>query len=370
MTHESEVAQKMDLDEIRYSRVWEDTRLLQEGLQIGPDDDVLSVTSAGDNVLALLLLEPRSITAIDMSPAQTALMHLKMAGIRRLEHADFVVLIGERTGGDRWGLYQQIRAELPGASRAFWDARRSTIEAGVCLSGRLERYFLQFQQAHLSSAWPRATTIGLMSCETIEEQRALFGQATGPEIEKLIGWFFGRQMLASNGRHPAQFEHVTESDVGGFFYRRFEHACTGIRSRGNHYLEAFLTSLYSDLDAGPEYLRPANYQRLRALMDRVSVVTGELERFVLAAQPGAFSKANLSDVFEYMSPELSERMFALIAERFRAGARIAYWNLLVPRSPPPCLSAKLKSRRHLAQALWREDRAFFYRDFHVNEVVA
>ena len=89
----SEIAHTMTLDIIRYSQVWEDQQVLCEGLAIGPEDDVLSIASAGCNVLALLLAGARSVTAIDMSPAQIALLELKLAGIRLLSHDIFVGFI-------------------------------------------------------------------------------------------------------------------------------------------------------------------------------------------------------------------------------------------------------------------------------------
>ena len=79
---ESEIAKELDLSVIRYSRVWEDHRVLSRALQIQPEDVVLSITrsagpldwgwevqalpfccscSAGDNVLNLLLDEPKKI---------------------------------------------------------------------------------------------------------------------------------------------------------------------------------------------------------------------------------------------------------------------------------------------------------------------
>ena len=79
---ESEVAKELDLSVIRYSKVWEDHRILSQALQIQPDDVVLSITrlqpllssashnlhclyclpcSSGDNVLNLLLDKPKKI---------------------------------------------------------------------------------------------------------------------------------------------------------------------------------------------------------------------------------------------------------------------------------------------------------------------
>ena len=40
----SEIAAALDLGIIRYSRVWEDWKLLSEGLQVAQDDVILSIT--------------------------------------------------------------------------------------------------------------------------------------------------------------------------------------------------------------------------------------------------------------------------------------------------------------------------------------
>lgn len=40
----SEVARSLDLSIIRYSRVWEDYRVLSEALQIDENDDIISIT--------------------------------------------------------------------------------------------------------------------------------------------------------------------------------------------------------------------------------------------------------------------------------------------------------------------------------------
>ena len=43
-SEQSEVARSLDLSIIRYSRVWEDHRVLSEALQINENDDVISIT--------------------------------------------------------------------------------------------------------------------------------------------------------------------------------------------------------------------------------------------------------------------------------------------------------------------------------------
>ena len=59
-------------------QVWEDSHVLRRGLCIKEGDTVLSIAAAGDNCLSLLLDNPAKIVAIDISPAQLALCHLKV----------------------------------------------------------------------------------------------------------------------------------------------------------------------------------------------------------------------------------------------------------------------------------------------------
>jgi S-adenosylmethionine-diacylglycerol 3-amino-3-carboxypropyl transferase len=81
------------------------------------------------------------------------------------------------------------------------------------------------------------------------------------------------------------------------------------------------------------------------------------------------SKANLSDIFEYMSAENTERLLGKLAARSRPGGRVAYWNMLVPRSRPESLAGKLRPLAELSERLFRQDKAFFYSRFVVEEVV-
>lgn len=60
------VEASVDFSKIRYSQVWEDTRLLRQGLRLKPQSRVLSIASAGDNAFSLLLDDAREVVAIGM----------------------------------------------------------------------------------------------------------------------------------------------------------------------------------------------------------------------------------------------------------------------------------------------------------------
>ena len=65
-----------------YNTCWEDPRLDRAALELGPDDTVMVITSAGCNALDYALESPRHVYAVDMNPRQNALLQLKISAIR------------------------------------------------------------------------------------------------------------------------------------------------------------------------------------------------------------------------------------------------------------------------------------------------
>src|SRR5215471_17275959 len=194
----TEAAATMAQGGIRYSQVWEDHALLEQGLRIGPDDDVLSITSAGDNVLALLLCEPRSVTAVDLNPAQQAVLELKLAAIRRLDHSAFACLCGAREGFDRDALYREIRDDLSEPARAFWDAQK--VASGLLDCGRLERYIGKFHHEYLRRLVPAEAIARLLGAPDLAAQSEIFAREIATaDFQRALRGFFGREELAREG---------------------------------------------------------------------------------------------------------------------------------------------------------------------------
>ena len=62
-----------------YNTCWEDPRLDRVALDIGADDNILVITSAGCNALDYALTSPNHVYAVDMNPRQNALLELKLS---------------------------------------------------------------------------------------------------------------------------------------------------------------------------------------------------------------------------------------------------------------------------------------------------
>ena len=66
-----------------YNTCWEDPRLDRAALELGRDDTLLAVTSAGCNVLDYALTGPRHIHAVDLNPRQSALLEAPTLELQR-----------------------------------------------------------------------------------------------------------------------------------------------------------------------------------------------------------------------------------------------------------------------------------------------
>jgi S-adenosylmethionine-diacylglycerol 3-amino-3-carboxypropyl transferase len=71
-----------------------------------------------------------------------------------------------------------------------------------------------------------------------------------------------------------------------------------------------------------------------------------------------------------MAPEQYHALLEQLTTSGRPGARLAYWNMLAPRRRPQSMAPQLRPLDQLSAALFQQDKAFFYSDFVVEEVVA
>lgn len=369
-----EFAAHVDLQIVRYAQVWEDHRILEAALDIQAEDDVLSIGSAGCNALALLARGPASVTAVDISPAQVALLQLKLAAIRALSHDQFLILMGADADGGagaaRAALYQTLRGDLPDSARQFWDAHPAELQEGLMHCGRLERYLQGFHR-ELARIHPPQVIATLFDFDDPQAQGAYFRQQVAtPEFCALYRSYFGREGVAARGRDPSQYRYVTV-DPGAEGLRWLHEFCDRVLLRRNPYMIYWLRgrAAMADVIAAHQlpHFAPASYGALRALLPRLSVVLADVGQLLGDAAVGRFSKANLSNVFEYMADAEAGELFSLLAARLRPGGRFAYWNLLVPRAAGGRGIPRLRSLLAQAADLHRRDRLYLYSAFHVEE---
>jgi len=362
----NDLAARVNFSDIRYGQVWEDADVLLNGLDVQPGGTYLSVASAGDNALALLVRDPAHVVAVDLSPAQLACLDLRVAAFRELSHAQLLELIGSRTSSRRRCLYARCRSQLSPHTRDFWDRRGDAIDGGIGAAGRLERYFALFRRQVLPLVHGRPLIEQLLEPRDRRGREEFYARRWDtPRWRLLFKAFFSRFLMGRLGRHPEMFRY-TAGPVADRLLERTRHALTELEPTRNPYLHWMLTGAHRE--ALPLALRPESFEPIRRNLDRLEWRREPLEQFVRRARPGTFDGFNLSDVFEYVSADHYRRTLDDIARAGRPRARLAYWNLLAPRRSVDTRPSPVRPLDELAGRLHRHDCGFFYSDFVLEEV--
>lgn len=368
MMKTSEIEQRAAFDRVRYAQCWEDADVLVEALDPRPGDVCLSIASAGDNSLALLTRRPARVIALDLSEAQLHCLALRVAAYRCLDHGELLELIGARPSDNRRRLFVRCQPELDAATVAFWEACWPQAERwGIGGVGKFESYFRLFRRWVLPLVHGRGTVDALLAAKSADERRRFYGERWDTwRWRLLLKLFFSRTAMGRLGRDPEFFRYVEESEggVAGHVGRRVAHALQALDPADNPYLQWILTGGHTT--ALPLALRPEHFATIREQLDRLEWRRQSVEDFADSGEKvDAF---NLSDIFEYMSAATHEALYRRLLACARSGARLAYWNMLVPRSVPVALAAAVDAREAVAARLHASDKAFFYSRF-VLEVV-
>lgn len=362
----TEAVTRADFSAIRYGQCWEDADVLVAALDPQPGHFCLSVASAGDNTLALLSRGPAAVVAVDVNAAQLACLELRVAAYQALEHSELLELIGSRPSGNRAKLYQRCRKLLSSNARCFWDSRADAIERGVGSAGKFERYFEIFRTRVLPLVHSQQRVARLLAGGARSVRENFYCRDWDNWRWRLLfRFFFSRFIMGRFGRDPAFF-HYVQGNVAERILARTKYALTALDPAANPYLQWILSGMHTT--ALPFALRPENFEAIRRNLPRLEWSQSSIEQLLSSREGWRFDRFNLSDIFEYMSPENCAGLLKRIVNSSRPGARLAYWNMLVPRCRPEALAARLRPLQKQAQELFATDKAWFYSAFILEEV--
>ncbi len=362
----SEIEGKAAFDHIRYAQLWEDADVLTAGLGDCTGGTLVSICSAGDNALAMLTLNPGKVVVVDLSPAQIACLKLRIAAFKTLTHAEFLELMGARPSDRRKDLLSKLAPELDSETKAFWDGLADDVAThGAGGVGKFERYFRVFRKWLLPLVHSRRTIDDIFVSRAKPERQVFLDTRFNTwRWRLLLNVFFSRFVMGRMGRDKAFFDHVDGSPAQ-HVARRIHHAAVTCDPADNPYLHWIMKGTHGA--ALPMTWRPEHFETIRSRLDRIQIVPGSLEAFVSSGEKAI--GFNLSDIFEYMSPDMFETVYASVLSAAEPGARLVYWNMMAPRRVPPAHAHQVTTLSDLEDRLKAQDKAFFYSDFVVEEVL-
>ena len=361
----SEAAANVNFSTLRYGQCWEDADVLIDGLEAGPGDVCVSVASGGDNTLALLAQGVESVVAIDLNPAQIACLELKVAAFATLEHAEVLELVGSVASDRRAALYQRCRAHLSASARDYWDQHAARIHGGINHAGKFERYVAFLRRWCLPLIHGRGTIARLFEDRSLPERNRFYDEIWGNwRWRTMVRLATSRAVLARAGRDPGFYRYVEDDD--SVLLERVKHGFINPPPSENPYLVWAMTGNHGTVL--PYAFRPEHFDAIRNNLSRLRWECTSLESYLQQADERSVGRFNLSNIFEYVSWATYREVLEQLVRVSVSGARLAYWNLLVPRRAPQDMSARIRSLDGRAQELIKRNGTFMHAAFVLEEV--
>lgn len=378
-----------------YNQCWEDPRLDHVALELGPEDSVVVITSAGCNALDYALASPKHVYAVDVNPRQNALLELKLAGIRRLTFEQFFALFGQGRLDDWFQIYgSQLRPELSPSARKFWDRR------GWYFSSSDRRGSFYFHATSGTFAWlvkhyidrfarTREAIDALLDAADVSEQRRVFHaeQLDSAMFRPLLKWFLRRDTTLSLLGVPRpqrkQLERKYPGGIAQFVRDRVEMVFSRLSLADNYFWRVYLTGQYTP-ECCPNYLKRQHFERLKnGLVDRISVRTDSLLGF-LRTHPQRITRFVLLDHMDWLCENMHDVLadeWQAIIDRSAPGARVLFRSAGLEVDYVDPLTVRLQGRTRrlgdllrydgdLARDLHAVDRVNTYGSFYIADVLS
>ncbi len=312
-----------------YNTCWEDPAVDRQALDLGPDDSLLVITSAGCNALDYALQGPRKIYAVDANPRQTALLELKIAAIKQLGFDDFFALFGNGFHPDSRSIYfAKLRPELSAFAQEYWDRRINWFCSNHGsfyfhgLAGFVARGFRSYFRLRPQLARPIKA---LLTSENLASQREIYDTRVAGELwTPVINWVLNRQLTMSllGVPHPQRrlIQKQHPGGVSGFIRAAIEYVFRHLPVHDNYFWRVYLTGSYTR-ECCPSYLKRAGFEALKAgLVDCIEPHTCTVTEF-LEAGHDPISRFVLLDHMDWMSC-------------YYPAALIEEWNAILRRAAP------------------------------------
>lgn len=263
---------------------------------LGGANRIVCITGSGTRPLDLLHTDASEVVALDVNPAQNALLALKLAAIEHLEHGEYLAFLGI-TEGPRNALYTRLRVSLSPDMADHWDQRRSLIEKGVWYAGKWEKILAW--NARLLRLFRGSSVDALMTAPSIEDQARIWRDCFSDlRLRRAIEMLGRRWVWRYILREPGGAFLPDPKAVGDRLAAAFEEAAAQFLFRDSDFATLIFKGALNPQGGLPVHMRPDHYDRTRAGSRRIRIVETHLSRLHDAGLKG-IDGFSLSDFGSY-----------------------------------------------------------------------
>lgn len=341
-------------DEYIYAFTWEDARVDERILKLGPEDVVLAITSAGDNILSYARQGPARIHAVDLNPTQNHLLELKVAAYTALPYEDFWMIFGEgRHPRFRELLLARLSPHLSSRAFQYWLANVNVFaenSRGLYDTGG-SRHAIRVTRWITGLFGCRSGVKALLESKTLNEQRETWRQRVRPALlSRLLCNFIVSQesflwaalgvpknqlAMIENDHANAEAgnegnEHVGRKARSSAIWKYMVDTLDPVAEQthlgsDNPYYYVCLAGQFSKR-CHPDYLSRQTHAALsrEGALDGLRIHTDELDEVIARMTPGTLTVAVVMDSMDWFEPasRAASRQISRLSRALAMGGRV------------------------------------------------
>ncbi|KAK0631713.1 hypothetical protein B0T14DRAFT_8769 [Immersiella caudata] len=316
-------------DEYIYAFTWEDSRVDGHLLKLGPEDVVLAITSAGDNILAYAMQSSARIHAIDLNPTQNHLLELKVAAFTALPYEDVWKLFGEGKHPEfRSLLVSKLSPHLSSRAFQYWLSHSDIFRSRGLYDTGGSRHAIRVFRWISRVFGCRRDVKKLLAAKTLNEQAEIWQSKIRPAlfcriVNSLVldseAFLWSALGVPKNQLAMIEADHANSDAVNGpnptakntraqavwhYMVNTFDPVIRETHiATDNPYYHVCLEGSFSKR-CHPEYLSQAAYNHLSrpGAFNRLRIHTDEIEEVVGRIEPASLTVAVVMDSMDWFDP--------------------------------------------------------------------
>ncbi|MEW6710803.1 MAG: DUF3419 family protein [Candidatus Riflebacteria bacterium] len=321
----SEVIKADFFKEVGYTTVWEDERIITEGLKPQKGERVLSITSGGDFSLQCVLAGA-FVTSLDFNPRQNFLLEIKKGAAQSLKYEEIWQFLGLKPCSNREQLFTRVCEHLSDDAKSYWKAHHEKIRSGIMLSGRQDRY-LRLVAKVIKLIQGRESINRIFSAGDLQKQQEIYDKYWNIWLWRCFGSLIFNQQIMNHFFHKDHFRYAQKDEHPALIFRRqTERIFRDVPLKDNFYLFFAFNKTYPGPENCPAWLKKSNFSALKQNIDRLSIITGELEQFIFSQPDNSIDCFNFSNIFDWIDENNFIRLMRETARVATKGARLCYWT--------------------------------------------
>ncbi len=373
-----------------YNQIWEDPRVDIEGLRLDHDSRLLTISSAGCNILNYLTVDPQSIIAVDVNASHLALARLKLAAVEYLPSHDalfrFFGCADDKLNLVNYARY--LRHRLDDQTREFWEGgswlRQRFVGPRIEFFARnLYDYgsmglFNRF--VHLLTGMKKLDAREFLNACTRDEREMLYQRYCEPMLNSFSAKMLSKLpfLLHALGVPPAQLERIKIEegrDLLSVYQARIKRLLCEFPLEDNYFAWQTFGRCYDTVErrAIPDYLKADYFPMLKSNVHRIQTRFCSLTAFLRTQPKRSLNRFLFLDAQDWMTADQINELWTEVARVGQPGSRIMFRTggrePVVESNLKPELRARFEYERELSLDLFRRDRSAIYGGVHVYEMM-